>query len=104
MAGLCDDGVPLLELVGPQLHERPEEQPRVKLQAELPVPPPVAPAKVPTTDAPSQLGEHKRAVKHATFLQCLDLQPARGESASYRQIQFCLQAYPGLQTAQDQEA
>eukprot|EP00971_Amphidinium_carterae_P305745 6076234-Amphidinium_carterae.1 len=58
--------------VGPQLREKPKEQPRARLPAEPPVPPPAAPARVPATDAPFQLGEHKRVVKHADFLQCLD--------------------------------
>eukprot|EP00971_Amphidinium_carterae_P304717 6055269-Amphidinium_carterae.1 len=53
-------------LVGPQLRDRPEELP-----AEPPAPPVVTP-RVPDTDAPFQLGEHQRVVKHASFLQCLD--------------------------------
>eukprot|EP00971_Amphidinium_carterae_P291453 5786107-Amphidinium_carterae.2 len=52
-------------LVGPQLRERPEEQPRARLPAEPPVPTPVAPAQVLASDAPFQLGEHQRVVKHA---------------------------------------
>eukprot|EP00971_Amphidinium_carterae_P202484 4017731-Amphidinium_carterae.1 len=59
-------------LVGPQLRDRPEEQPRVKLPTEPPAPPPAASARVPDTDAPFQLGQHRRVVKHASFLQCLD--------------------------------
>eukprot|EP00971_Amphidinium_carterae_P267604 5308595-Amphidinium_carterae.1 len=61
-----------LRLLGPQLRDRPEEQPRVKLPAEPPAPPPAAPSRVPDADAPFQLGEHQRVVKHASFLQCLD--------------------------------
>eukprot|EP00971_Amphidinium_carterae_P220165 4370753-Amphidinium_carterae.2 len=56
----------LWRLVGPQLRERPEEQPRVKLPAEPLAPPPVAPAREPDTDAPFQLGAHQRVVKHAS--------------------------------------
>eukprot|EP00971_Amphidinium_carterae_P348996 6490784-Amphidinium_carterae.2 len=59
-------------LVGPQLRDRPKEQPRVKLPTEPSAPPPAAPARVPDTDAPFQLGQHQRAVKHGRFLQCLD--------------------------------
>eukprot|EP00971_Amphidinium_carterae_P334907 6470453-Amphidinium_carterae.1 len=66
-------------LVGPQLRERPEEQPRVKLPAETPVPPPAAPARVPDTEAPFQLGERQHVVKHANFLQCLDCNRQAGK-------------------------
>eukprot|EP00971_Amphidinium_carterae_P031043 611015-Amphidinium_carterae.1 len=64
-------------LVGSQLHDRPEEQPRVKLPTE-PLAPPAAPVRVPT-DAPFQLGEHQRVVKHASFLQCLDCHRQAGQ-------------------------
>eukprot|EP00971_Amphidinium_carterae_P079936 1581489-Amphidinium_carterae.1 len=47
-------------LVGPQLRDRPEEQPRVKLPTERLAPPPAAPARLPDTDAPFQLGAHQR--------------------------------------------
>eukprot|EP00971_Amphidinium_carterae_P072386 1431947-Amphidinium_carterae.1 len=66
-------------LVGPQLHERPEEQPIAKLPAEPPIPLPAIPARVPATDAPFQLGEHQRVVKHADFLQCLDCNRQAGK-------------------------
>eukprot|EP00971_Amphidinium_carterae_P346812 6488512-Amphidinium_carterae.1 len=66
-------------LVGPQLQDRPEEQPRAKLPAEPPVPLPAAPARVPATNAPCQFGEHKRVVKHADFLQCLDCNRQAGK-------------------------
>eukprot|EP00971_Amphidinium_carterae_P178785 3546293-Amphidinium_carterae.1 len=66
-------------LVGPQLRDRPEEQPRVKLRANPPVPAPAAPARAPDTDAPFQLGEHLRVVKHANLLQCLDCNPQAGK-------------------------
>eukprot|EP00971_Amphidinium_carterae_P335325 6471129-Amphidinium_carterae.1 len=66
-------------LVGPQLRERPEEQPRARLPAEPPFSPPAAPTGVPATDAPFQLGEHKRVVKHADFLQCLDCNRQAGK-------------------------
>eukprot|EP00971_Amphidinium_carterae_P021974 433399-Amphidinium_carterae.1 len=59
-------------LVGPQLRERPEEQPRARLPAEPPVPRPAAPVGVPAIDAPFQFGEHHRVMKHVDFLQCLD--------------------------------
>eukprot|EP00971_Amphidinium_carterae_P128296 2541847-Amphidinium_carterae.1 len=67
-------------LVGPQLRERPKEQPRVKLPADPPVPPLAAPARFPDTDAPFQLGEHLRVVKHASFLQCLDCDRQAGKA------------------------
>eukprot|EP00971_Amphidinium_carterae_P171101 3391005-Amphidinium_carterae.2 len=77
----------LYKLVGLQLRERPEEQPRAKLPAEppAPIPPPAAPARAPATDAPFQLGEHKRVVKHADFLQCLDCNRQAGKVKSYWQ-------------------
>eukprot|EP00971_Amphidinium_carterae_P027766 547481-Amphidinium_carterae.1 len=56
-------------LVGPQLCDRPKEQPRVKLPTEPLAPPPVAPVRVPETDAPFQLGEHQRVVKQAGDLR-----------------------------------
>eukprot|EP00971_Amphidinium_carterae_P222859 4422571-Amphidinium_carterae.2 len=42
-------------LVGPQLRDRPEEQPRVKFPTEQPAPPPAVPARVPDTDAPFEV-------------------------------------------------
>eukprot|EP00971_Amphidinium_carterae_P257363 5109172-Amphidinium_carterae.1 len=79
-------------LVGPQLRERPEEQPRAKLPAEPLVPPPAAPAKVPDTDAPFQLGEHKHVVKHAAFLQRLDCnRQAVKVKATHMRTQDCRQ-------------
>eukprot|EP00971_Amphidinium_carterae_P297970 5920867-Amphidinium_carterae.1 len=63
----------------PQLRERPEEQRRVKLPIDPPVPPPAAPARVSDTDAPFQLGKHQRVVKHANFLQCLDCNRKAGK-------------------------
>eukprot|EP00971_Amphidinium_carterae_P031044 611017-Amphidinium_carterae.1 len=84
-------------LVGPMLCERPEE-PRAKLPAEPPVPPPAVPARVPATDAPFQLGEHKRVVKHADFLQCLDCNRQAGKvkttgknNFAYMRTQDCRQ-------------
>eukprot|EP00971_Amphidinium_carterae_P157806 3128187-Amphidinium_carterae.1 len=46
----------------------PEPTYRPKTQSPFPA----APARVPATDAPFQLAKHKRVVKHADFLQCLD--------------------------------
>eukprot|EP00971_Amphidinium_carterae_P177829 3526932-Amphidinium_carterae.1 len=79
-------------LVGPQHRERPDKQPRARLAAEPPVPPPAAPAaRVPAADAPFQLGEHQRVVKHADFLQSLDCNRQAGRVskllASYMRTQ-----------------
>eukprot|EP00971_Amphidinium_carterae_P044421 873636-Amphidinium_carterae.1 len=57
-------------LVGPQLRDRPEEQPRAKLLIEPPAPLPAAIVRVPETDAPFPLGERQRVVKHASVLHC----------------------------------
>eukprot|EP00971_Amphidinium_carterae_P253770 5037781-Amphidinium_carterae.4 len=59
--------------VGPQLRERPEAEPRARLQAEPAVKPPAAQQSAqPLSGAPFQLGAHQRVVKHEAFLQCLD--------------------------------
>eukprot|EP00971_Amphidinium_carterae_P181289 3596469-Amphidinium_carterae.1 len=69
-------------LVGPQLRERPEEQPRVKLPAEpnhQSLPLLLQSGCQIDTDVPFQLGEHQRVVKHASFLQCLDCNRQAGK-------------------------
>eukprot|EP00971_Amphidinium_carterae_P193672 3842890-Amphidinium_carterae.1 len=75
-------------LVGPQLCERPEEQPRVKLLAEPLAPPLAALARVPDTDGAFQLGEHERVVKHASFLQCLDCNRQAGRVKAIGKYNF----------------
>eukprot|EP00971_Amphidinium_carterae_P094366 1868292-Amphidinium_carterae.1 len=51
----------------PSLENDQKSNPEPKTQSPL-----AAPARVPVTDAPFRLGEHKRVVKHADFLQRLD--------------------------------
>eukprot|EP00971_Amphidinium_carterae_P312076 6203362-Amphidinium_carterae.1 len=81
-------------LVGPQLRDRPEEQPRVKLPIEPLAPSTVAPGRVRDTDEPFQLGEHQRVVKHASFLQCLDCNRHAGRVKATGKHNF---AYMGTQ-------
>eukprot|EP00971_Amphidinium_carterae_P268904 5334857-Amphidinium_carterae.5 len=80
-------------LVGPQLREQPEEQPRARFPAELAAPPPAAPAVVPASDAPFQLQKHQRVVKHAAFLQCQDCNRQAGRvkaTGKYQALQHLL--------------
>eukprot|EP00971_Amphidinium_carterae_P029094 572117-Amphidinium_carterae.2 len=57
-------------LEGPQLPERPEDEPRVKLPAELAVEAPEVPVKLlkgqAFPEAPFQIGPHQRVVRHET--------------------------------------
>eukprot|EP00971_Amphidinium_carterae_P285532 5669210-Amphidinium_carterae.1 len=67
-------------LVGPQLRERPEDEPRARFPAELAIKPPATqPSVQDLSDAPIQLGAHQRVVKHEAFLQCLDCNRQTGK-------------------------
>eukprot|EP00971_Amphidinium_carterae_P329168 6461467-Amphidinium_carterae.1 len=60
-------------LVGPKLRERPDEEPRIRLPREPVLEPPEVPLHgMVFPEAPFQLGQHLRVVRHADFLQCLD--------------------------------
>eukprot|EP00971_Amphidinium_carterae_P295820 5875040-Amphidinium_carterae.1 len=59
-------------LVGPQLRERPEAEPRVRLPREPAENVPEVPVRgMVYPEAPFRLGPHLRVVRHEDFLQCL---------------------------------
>eukprot|EP00971_Amphidinium_carterae_P330822 6464056-Amphidinium_carterae.1 len=59
-------------LVGPQLRERPEGEPRVRLPREPAEEEPEVPVRgMVYPEAPFRLANHLRVVRHEDFLQCL---------------------------------
>eukprot|EP00971_Amphidinium_carterae_P177374 3517840-Amphidinium_carterae.1 len=89
LAGLCDEGAPLLEAGWTTtLWTTREKQRSSRLPVEPPVPLPAAPARVPATDAPFQLGEHQLVVKHDDFLQCLDCHRQAGKVKATGEYNF----------------
>eukprot|EP00971_Amphidinium_carterae_P023794 469064-Amphidinium_carterae.1 len=88
-------------LVKPQLCERPEDKPRVRLPAEVvEETPEVGPRGMVYPEAPFQLGPHLRVVRHETYLRCLDCSRQTGKvkgeyNFSYHYTHECSQEEEG---------